>query len=177
LYSGVFVLFHSGVNWQVQGAEHQRAVLWVCTSSMQFGCICTYSTPVYAEPLGETDLTYVCKQYAWQSARESCAASERFFFISLYCRKCCALVLVVWFFPCLPLSDLICPKIFLLYVHCLLENSHLSPALCCPFHLIPMLPGCVVVFLLCCFGTALLIASDTLECASAEHGELPCHTS
>lgn len=27
-----------------------------------------------------------------------------------------------------------CPKIFLLYIHCLLENSHLPPALCCPFN-------------------------------------------
>lgn len=51
------------------------------------------------------------------------------------------------------LSDFTCPKIFLLYIHCLLENSHLLPALCCPFHLIQMLPGCVVIFVLYCFGT------------------------
>lgn len=38
------------------------------------------------------------------------------------------------FFPCLPLLNFTCPKIFLLYIHCLLENSHLPPALCCPFN-------------------------------------------
>lgn len=37
-----------------------------------------------------------------------------------YCRKSCALLLVV-FFSFVFLSDFVCLKIFLLYIHCLLE--------------------------------------------------------